>query len=145
MEKKIPYISRNYDDYRQALIDMSKKYYPELDFNFDDASVGSWFLDLNAVIADELSYHVDRAYQETNINSAMKASSLFTLARNMGFKVPGPKGSMCEVAFKCIIPPERDELLITGSIYGIIVLVGPCVGAPAVIIVSVAVGQVHVP
>ena len=104
MEKKIPYISRNYDDYRQALIDLSKKYYPELDFNFDDASVGSWFLDLNAVIADELSYHVDRAYQETNINSAMKASSLFTLARNMGFKVPGPKGAMCEVAFKCILP-----------------------------------------
>lgn len=104
MEKKIPYISRNYDDYRQALIDLSKKYYPELDFNFDDASVGSWFLDLNAAIADELSYHIDRAYQETNINSARKNSSLFTLARNMGFKVPGPKGAMCEVAFKCILP-----------------------------------------
>lgn len=114
MEKKIPYISRNYDDYRQALIDLSKKYYPELDFNFDDASVGSWFLDLNAVIADELSYHVDRAYQETNINSAMKTSSLFTLARNMGFKVPGPKGAMCEVAFKCIIPPERDGSTVKG-------------------------------
>ena len=104
MEKKIPYISRNYDDYKSALIDLSKIYYPDMDFNFNDASVGSWFIDLNAAIADELSYHIDRAYQETNINSARKSSSLFTMARNMGFKVPGPKGAMCEVAFRCILP-----------------------------------------
>ena len=104
MEKKIPYISRNYNDYKSALIELSKTYYPEMDFNFEDASVGAWFIDLNAAIADELSYHIDRAYQETNINSAKKASSLFTMARNMGFKVPGPKGAMCEVAFRCILP-----------------------------------------
>ena len=109
MEKKIPYISRNYDDYRSALVDLSKKYYPELDFNFDDASVGSWFLDMNAAIADELSYHIDRAFQETNIDSARKSSSLFTMARNMGFKVPGPKGSMCEVAFRCVLPVEDES------------------------------------
>ena len=108
MEKKIPYISRNYDDYKSALIELSKTYYPEMDFNFDDASVGSWFIDLNAAIADELSYHIDRAYQETNINSARKASSIFTMARNMGFKVPGPKGAMCEVAFRCILPLAKD-------------------------------------
>lgn len=109
MDKKIPYISRNYDDYRSALIDLSKKYYPDMDFNFDDASVGSWFIDLNATIADELSYHIDRAYQETNINSAMKNSSLFTMARNMGFKVPGPKSAMCEVAFKCNMPLDPNN------------------------------------
>lgn len=109
MEKKIPYISRNYDDYRSALVELSKKYYPEMDFNFNDASVGSWFLDLNAAIADELSYHIDRAYQETNINSAKKTSSLFTMARNSGFKVPGPKGAMCEVAFRCVLPLQNGN------------------------------------
>lgn len=111
MEKKIPYISRNYDDYKAALIDLSKKYYPEMSFNFDDASVGAWFIDMNASIADELSYHIDRAYQETNIDSARKASTLFTMARNMGFKVPGPKGAMCEVAFRCVLPVSDDQPL----------------------------------
>ena len=104
MEKKISYLSRNYDDYKAALIELSETYYPDMAFNFDDASVGAWFIDLNAAIADELSYHIDRVYQETNINSARKASSIFTLARNMGYKVPGPKGAMCEVAFKCVLP-----------------------------------------
>ena len=104
MEKKISYLSRNYDDYKASLIELSESYYPEMAFNFDDASVGAWFIDLNAAIADELSYHIDRVYQETNINSARKESSIFTLARNMGYKVPGPKGAMCEVAFKCVLP-----------------------------------------
>ena len=104
MEKKIPYISRNYDDYKSALIELSKTYYPEMALNFNDASVGAWFIDLNAAIADELSYHIDRVFQETNINSAKKVSSIFSMARNAGFKVPGPKGAMCEVAFRCVLP-----------------------------------------
>ena len=109
MDKKIPYISRNYDDYRSALVELSKTYYPELDLSFDDASVGSWLIDLNAAIADELSYHIDRVYQETNINTAKKSSSLFTMARNAGYKVPGPKGAMCEVAFRCVLPLASSE------------------------------------
>ena len=109
MEKKISYLNRNYDDYRNALIELSKTYYPDMSFNYEDASVGSWFIDLNAAVADELSYHIDRVYQETNIDSASKASSVFTIARNMGFKVPGPKGAMCEVAFRCVLPIKVSD------------------------------------
>ena len=61
-------------------------------------------IDLNAAIADELSYHIDRVFQETNINSATKASSVYTMARNAGFKVPGPKGAMALVTFACTLP-----------------------------------------
>lgn len=61
-------------------------------------------IDLNAAIADELSYHIDRVFQETNINSATKASSVYAMARNMGFKIPGPKGAMALVTFSCILP-----------------------------------------
>lgn len=111
MEKKIPYLSRNYDDYKSALIELSKTYYPDMSFNFDDASVGSWFIDLNAAVADELSYHIDRVFQETNINSAKKASTIYSMARNSGFKIPGPKGAMCEVAFKCILPLKEDPAM----------------------------------
>jgi hypothetical protein len=61
-------------------------------------------IDLNAAIADELSYHIDRVFQETNINSATKASSVYAMARNMGFKIPGPKGAMALVTFSCTLP-----------------------------------------
>lgn len=104
MEKKISYLNRTFDDYKQALIDFSKKYYPDMAVDYDDASVGGWLIDINAGVADNLGYYIDRAYQETNINSANERSSLYSLARNNGFKIPGPKGAMAEVEFSCNVP-----------------------------------------
>ena len=103
-EKSISYLNRNFDDYRQALIDFSKKYYGDMEIEFNDASVASWLIDINADVADNLSYHIDRVFQETNINSANERASLYALARNNGFKVPGPKGAMAEVEFSCYLP-----------------------------------------
>ena len=109
MEKNISYLSRTFTDYRQALIDFTKKYYPDLSVNVDDASVMSWLIDLNAAVADELSYHIDRVFQETDINSAQESSSVFAMARSNGFKIPGPKGAMAEVKFSCQVPANGDE------------------------------------
>ena len=109
MEKGISYLNRNFNDYRQALIDYSEKYYPELANSFNDASVGSWFVDLVASVADNLSYHIDRVYQETNIESAKEGASVFNLARNAGFKIPGPKGAMAEVRFSCKLPIDATN------------------------------------
>lgn len=108
MEKNISHLNRNFEDYRQALIDFSKKYYPDLEIDYDDASVASWLIDMNADIADNLSYHIDRVFQETNINSANERASLYALARNIGFKVPGPKGAMAEVEFSCNLPVSNN-------------------------------------
>lgn len=104
MEKKISYLNRTFEDYRKALIDFSKKYYGDMEIEYNDASIASWLIDINADIADNLSYHIDRVFQETNINSANERASLYALARNNGFKVPGPKGAMAEVEFNCYIP-----------------------------------------
>ena len=103
-EKKISYLNRTFEDYRKALIDFSKKYYGDMEVEYNDASIASWLIDINADIADNLSYHIDRVFQETNINSANERASLYALARNNGFKVPGPKGAMAEVEFSCYIP-----------------------------------------
>lgn len=105
-EKKISFLNRTFDDYRRALIDYSRKYYPDMATEYSDASIGSWLIDLNADVADNLSYHIDRVYQETNIDSAQEPNSIFNIARNNGVKVPGPKGAMAEVRFTCQVPVD---------------------------------------
>lgn len=97
MEKKISYLNRTYADYKEALIAMSEKYYPDLSTTFEDASIAAWQIDVAADIADNLSYHIDRVYQETNIDSAREKGSLYAIARNNGVKIPGPKGAMAEM------------------------------------------------
>ena len=108
MEKGISYLNRTFDDYKNALKDFSRKYYPDMATEYGDASVGSWLIDINADVADNLSYHIDRVYQETNIDSAQEPSSVMNIARNNGVKVPGPKGAMAEVRFTCQVPVAGD-------------------------------------
>lgn len=109
MEKKISYLNRTYADYKEALIAMSEKYYPDLAVSFDDASIAAWQIDVAADIADNLSYHIDRVYQETNIDSAQERASLYAIARNNGVKIPGPKGSMAEMKLTIILPIDNNE------------------------------------
>ncbi len=109
MEKKISYLNRTYADYKEALIAMSEKYYPDLAASFDDASIAAWQIDVAADIADNLSYHIDRVYQETNIDSAQERASLYSIARNNGVKIPGPKGSMAEMKLTVILPIDNNE------------------------------------
>lgn len=109
MEKGISYLNRNFEDYKDALIKYSEKYYPELSTRYNDSSIGAWQIDLTADIADNLSYHIDRVYQETNLDSAQEMASLFAIARNNGVKVPGPKGSMAEVRISVVLPIDNNE------------------------------------
>ena len=109
MEKGISYLNRTFDDYKSALKDFSRKYYPDLATDYSDASIGSWLIDINADVADNLSYHIDRVYQETNIDSAQEPTSVMNIARNNGVKVPGPKGAMAEVRFTCQIPVNGES------------------------------------
>lgn len=103
-DKKIPYLNRTFDEYRESFLELTKRYYPQIANDFNDASVGSWLIDLISAASDNLSYHIDKVFNETNINSAQEKSSLYALARNNGFKIPGPKGAMAEVVFTCKVP-----------------------------------------
>lgn len=104
MEKKISYLNRNFNDYRESLIDFTKQYYPTMTDNFNDASIGSWLLDIVAGVSDNLSFLADRVYQEVSVNSAQQMLSLMNLARSKGLKVPGPKASVAEVVISCVLP-----------------------------------------
>ena len=108
MNKNISYLNRTYADYKKALIEMSEKYYPDLSTSFNDSSIAAWQIDLVADVADNLSYHIDRVYQETNLDSAQEKSSLYSIARNNGIKIPGPKGAMAEMKFTITLPLEGN-------------------------------------
>lgn len=108
MDKKISYLARNFDDIKNELINFSKKYYPSLSDNFNDASVGAWLIDLVSAVGDDLSYHTDRMYQETNIDSANSKATILNNARMNGVKIPGPKPSVCEVELSCILPSGEN-------------------------------------
>jgi hypothetical protein len=108
MAKKINYYSRNFADTRQELINFVKEYYPDIFNDFNDASVGMMLLELNAAIGDMLSFHTDRMFQETQIDFAQERSSILSMARTFGLRVPGKRPSVTIADFSVIVPVLGD-------------------------------------
>ena len=109
----INYTSRNFADIRTDLVNMVKKYYPDIFNDFNDASVGMMLLELNAAVGDMLSFNTDRMFQETQIDYAQETSSVLSLARTFGLKVPGKRPSVTIVDFSVIVPPFGDTFDVT--------------------------------
>jgi hypothetical protein len=107
--KKINYLARNFADVRSELFTFIKKYYPEIFSDFSDSSVGTMLIELNAAVADMLSYHTDRMYNETQIEYAQERKSLLSMARTMGIKIPGQRPSVTLVDFQVTVPVFGDS------------------------------------
>lgn len=112
-ENKLQYTVRNYDEIRNSLIDITRTYYGNIYASLNDASIGQWMIDVNSDIYDTLMYNIDRAYQETDIDTASQRSSLLTIARSLGVKIPGPKSAIVELELSCDIPKNNSEAIDT--------------------------------
>ena len=107
--RNISYTTRDYQGIRTELLNYVRTYYPELIQDFNDASVFSVFIDLNAAVADNLHYHIDRSIQETVLQYAQQRSSIYNIARTYGLKLPGQRPSVALVDFSITVPAFGDK------------------------------------
>jgi len=107
--RKISYTDRDFQALRQELINYTQQYYPDLIGNFNDASIYSVFMDLNAAIGDNLHYHMDRSIQETVLQYAQQKSSIYNIARTYGLKIPGNRPSIALVDLSITVPALGDQ------------------------------------
>jgi len=109
MSKKISYATRDFAGLREELVNMTKDYYPDLVKNTNDASIFSVLLDLNAAVADNLHFHIDRVWQETILDFAQQRQSLFHIAKTYGLKIPGNRPSVALCDFSINVPVSGDK------------------------------------
>ena len=87
-ENKLSYLNRNYDDYRQSIIDITRQYYPDVFENLNDASVGAWLINV----------------QETYLDSSKEFTSIQNIARTNGLRIPYKKAALVEIELSCRLP-----------------------------------------
>jgi len=109
MEKSISYGTRDFAGLREELVNMTKQYYPDLISNFNDASIYSVLLDMNAAVSDNLHFHIDRVWQETMLDFAQQRQSLFHIAKTYGLRVPGLRPSIALCDFNINVPVRGDK------------------------------------
>jgi len=106
--KKISYTTRDFASIRTELINFTRTYYPDVVDNFNDASIFSALLDLNAAVTDNLQFNIDRSIQETVLQYAQQRSSIYNIARTYGLKIPGQRPSVALVDFSIVVPAFGD-------------------------------------
>jgi hypothetical protein len=109
MAKKISYATRDFAGLRQELVNLTNDYYPDLVKNTNDASIFSVLLDLNAAVADNLHFHIDRVWQETMLDFAQQRQSLFHIAKTYGIKIPGKRPSVALCDFSINVDARGDK------------------------------------
>jgi hypothetical protein len=109
MAKQINYSKRDFASLKNEQINFIKQYYPGLIQNFNDASILSVLLDLNAAIADNLHFHIDRSLQETVLDYAQERQSLYNIAKTYGLKLPSRSASVAVCQFTVQVPVNGDS------------------------------------
>ena len=104
MARQISYSVRDFASLKQEQIDYIKKYYPDSISNFNDGSIMSVLLDLNAAISDNLYHAIDRSLQETVLDFAQERKSLYYIAKTYGLKLPSKAASIAVVQFTVNVP-----------------------------------------
>ena len=107
--KKISYTTRDFESIRTELVNFTRTYYPDLVENFNDASLFSVLLDLNAAVTDNLQFNIDRSIQETVLQYAQQKSSIYNIARTYGLKIPGQRPSVALVDFSITVQADGDK------------------------------------
>jgi hypothetical protein len=111
MGKKISYATRDFAGLRQELVNLTKEYYPDLVKNTNDASIYSVLLDLNAAVADNLHFHIDRVWQETMLDFAQQRQSIYHMAKTYGLRIPGnrPSVALCDFSINVPVKDQKEE------------------------------------
>ena len=86
VNRDIKYINRDFSDFREALINFTRTYYPTTYNDFSPASPGMMLMEMAAYVGDVLSFYLDNQVQENYLQFARETSNLFQLAYMFGYK-----------------------------------------------------------
>jgi len=84
--KDIRYLNKDFNTFKEALVEYAKAYYPTSYNDFSTSSPGTMFIDMAAYVGDVLAFYLDNNTQETFLEYAKQPSNLYNLAYMLGYR-----------------------------------------------------------
>ena len=83
--KQIQYLNKDFDGFKQKLLEFAQVYYPDTYNDFSDTSAGLMLIEMAAYVGDVLSYYGDNQVQENFLEFAKQRDNLLSLAYTHGY------------------------------------------------------------
>jgi hypothetical protein len=84
--KDIKYLNKDFNAFRDNLIEFAKTYFPKTHNDFSVASPGTMFIELASYVGDVLSYYIDDSFKESLMTHAEDSQNVLALAQYLGYK-----------------------------------------------------------
>ena len=103
-DKDIKYLSKDYNSFKDQLMDFAEVYFPNNFNDFSEGNPGMMFMEMAAYVGDILSYYTDTQLQESFLLLAKEKENLFNLAYAMGYKPKVIDASSVDLELFQLIP-----------------------------------------
>jgi hypothetical protein len=84
--KDVSYLSKNFPEFRQNLIEFAKSYYPQTYSDFNEASPGMMFIEMAAYVGDVMSFYIDNQFKENLLLFANERRNVSAIAQSLGYR-----------------------------------------------------------
>lgn len=84
--RSISYVNRDFAEFRVALINFAKNYFPDTFSDFNESSPQMGFVEMSAYVADCLGFFADVSLQESFLSNVEERINLYNLAQGQGYK-----------------------------------------------------------
>ena len=101
------YLARDFNGFRNQLIEQARIFFPDKIQDFSEASLGGLLVDMAASVGDTMSYYLDHQFKELDPGRAVEYENINTHLINAGVKVTGAAPSSTEVTLTFVIPAEE--------------------------------------
>jgi hypothetical protein len=123
--KDIKYLGRDFDQFKQGLIEFAKVYYPTTYNDFNETSPGMMFIEMAAYVGDVLNYYIDSQFKENLILHAQERRNLLDIASAFGYKPKLSIPSIVDIDIYQLLPATGTGTNVTAdTTYGLIIDAG---------------------
>lgn len=103
-KREVKYLNKDFGEFRRALINFSKNYFPNTYNDFNESDPGTMFIELASYVGDALSFYTDTQLRESLLASVEERINMYNLAQANGYKVKTLTPSSVDIDVYHIVP-----------------------------------------
>lgn len=102
------YLAKDFNAFREQLLEYAKLYYPDKIKDFSEASLGGLLLDFASYVGDTFSFYLDHQFGELSYDTAVEYGNIENLLKTAGVKIQGAAPAIAPLTFYVRVPANQN-------------------------------------
>ena len=108
-DKDVKYLSKDYNSFKNQLLDFAKNYFPNSFNDFSEGNPAMMFLEMTSYVGDILSFYTDTQLRESFLSLAQDRDNIYNLAHAMGYKPLPSTPSSVNLTISQLVPSDPNN------------------------------------